>query len=182
MKSFKTYINENKQLDEKWTDVVAAGLIGGAAMIPQTLQAAAHKPSIRSGTPITQSSAAITDISDAVAKTLWAEARGEGSKGIDAVATVIYNRAGRNPNKVIGVITKPKQFESWKNGPPLVKIRNANDKKIWDYCQKIGQEIENGTFKPLGKYNHFYNPSGARPSWAKGRQYTQIGQHHFLTI
>jgi spore germination cell wall hydrolase CwlJ-like protein len=47
---------------------------------------------------------------NAIARTLWAEARSEGEFGIRLVASVIYNRADGNPAKMYGVVTKPKQF------------------------------------------------------------------------
>ena len=53
---------------------------------------------------------------DAVARTLWAEARGEGFEGMKAVAHVIINRWKRRHRKestLCGVATEPWQFSAW---------------------------------------------------------------------
>jgi len=54
-----------------------------------------------------------SNIVNAVARTIYAEAKGEGEKGQSAVASVIWNRAGGKADKLIGVISKPKQFSCW---------------------------------------------------------------------
>jgi len=118
-----------------------------------------------------------------VALTLWGEARGEDEKGIAAVATVIYNRAHGQSDKLLKVIKAPKQFEVWNNGnKPSIKIQNNNDKAIWNYCQKVATEMVNNTFKPMDSWTHYYNPSNAKPSWGANRSGVMIGQHKFMTI
>ncbi len=66
---------------------------------------------------------------DVLARTLWGEARGEGSTGMEAVASVILNRvevAKRRGhywwgNKIIQVCQKPYQFSCWNKQDPNFK-------------------------------------------------------------
>lgn len=47
-----------------------------------------------------------TNIINVVARTIYAEARSEGTDGLDAVASVIWNRAGGKPENFVPVISK----------------------------------------------------------------------------
>ena len=47
-----------------------------------------------------------TNIINVVARTIYAEARSEGTEGLDAVASVIWNRAGGKPENFVPVISK----------------------------------------------------------------------------
>jgi hypothetical protein len=58
-----------------------------------------------------------TNFVNAVAKTLWEEAQGEGTIGIKAVAMVIWNRADKDPKNVVAVMKEPYAF-SCLNGYP----------------------------------------------------------------
>jgi len=61
-----------------------------------------------------------------LARTLWAEARGEGQPGIEAVASVIMNRVAVKSwwgTGIVGVCTAPFQFYCWNgNDPNRVKL------------------------------------------------------------
>lgn len=164
----------DETIEEK--HALAAGLLAGSMLLPMSAEAGKQG---KKHAPIEAKYTQLS-IAEVVAKTLWQEARGEGKEGIDAVASVIYNRAKGNPEKIRNVITRPYQFESWAKGPPIVKIKNETDQKIWDYCLKIGQSMENNTFKPIGKFTHFYNPSVVSPKWARNKEYVQIGRQRFL--
>ena len=50
----------------------------------------------------------VTNIANAVARTIFAEAQNEGKEGQDAVASVIWNRAGGKAENLIKVISKKK--------------------------------------------------------------------------
>ena len=50
-----------------------------------------------------------------VARTLWMEARGEGDIGLNMVMTVIWNRAGGNPEHLVEKCLERKQFSCWNN-------------------------------------------------------------------
>lgn len=140
---------------------------------PKTI--ATSKPIIKQKTAINE------NLKDIIARTLWAEARGEGEKGIRAVATVLINRAKGNPTQLRKII-KPIQFSSWNKGIPVVKLRNKTDVEVWKLCQQISTEMITGKFKPLGSWTNFYNPSEVTPRWAKNVPYVTIGKHQFLKV
>jgi len=122
-------------------------------------------------------------IKNVLAKTLYFEARGEGERGMRAVATVIYNRAAGNVAKFATVCLAPKQFSCWKSHDGLIVEPSAPaDAAAYGICIKIESEMVEGTFGPLGSWTHYYNPRGANPSWARNRPFTVIGNHNFLKI
>lgn len=49
----------------------------------------------------------ITNIINCIARTIYAEAKGEGEKGQAAVASVIWNRAGGKCANLVDVVLKP---------------------------------------------------------------------------
>lgn len=69
---------------------------------------------------------------DFLARTLWAEARGEPEAGIEAVAQVILNRVNsrRYPDTIEGVVTQPYQFSAWNRNDPnrksLLALRDGD--------------------------------------------------------
>lgn len=115
---------------------------------------------------------------DVVAATLWHEARGEGKVGIDAVASVIYNRSAKSGRTLQGECLRPKQFSCWNGKVPSVP---ANAKgKVWDYCQKVAKSLCDGSFVPTVSATHYYNPKLCNPSWARVmKNSTVIGNHRF---
>lgn len=115
-----------------------------------------------------------------VADTIYLEARGEGEKGMRAVASVIYNRAKGKPENYEKVCLKPKQFSCWNLGKYTVSPKKSKDIKAYEICKKIEEEMENGKFKPMGKWTHYFNPNLCFPKWAKGAELTHIGNHAFF--
>lgn len=117
---------------------------------------------------------------DAIARTLYAEARGEGEEGIKHVASVIYNVSKDRGTSFKNVVTKPLQYSSWNEGAP--KAGSDND-PIYKLCKKIAKEMVDKTFKPVNTYHHFYNMEGRGakvPYWARGKNAKKIGKHYFL--
>ena len=118
-----------------------------------------------------------------IADTLYMEARGEGERGLRAVATVIYNRAKGSAARMEKVCLKPKQFSCW-NGetPKTVRIapKSAFDRRAHALCLSIEKELLSGNFSPLGEWTHYYNPRLCSPTWAQGVPYVKIGNHNFL--
>ena len=51
-----------------------------------------------------------TNVVNAIAQVLWKEARGEGTAGMDAVASVILNRTGNDPSYIVAVLKQPGAF------------------------------------------------------------------------
>lgn len=129
-------------------------------------------------------------LKNVIARTLWAEAKGDGEEGMRAVASVIFNRAMGNTNNIIPVIKKRKQFSCWN----AMTESDWTDFKLkekvgpeWAIANKIAEEMASGTFKVTTMANHYYNPDKCNPSWAKRengevRRFTVIGNHRFMRI
>ena len=108
-----------------------------------------------------------------IARTLCAECGGESKKGVLAAASVIYNRKNALGCAFSDVIWQKGQFDSWRKFTEAdkrnFKIRPqaqaAQNPARWAYCVKVATEMVNGTFVPLGNWNHFYNPSQCSPNW-----------------
>ena len=124
----------------------------------------------------------VIDKENIVAKTLYAEARGEGDRGMRAVATVIYNRAQRDVLRFADICLAPKQFSCWTSGAGFTVPSAAADVAAFAICLKIESEMNTGKFEPLGCWTHYYNPRLSSPSWAKGCDGKVIGNHKFLTL
>jgi len=115
---------------------------------------------------------------ETIASTLWYEARGEGFNGIDAVASVIVNRAKKSGKTMAYECLKPMQFSCW-NGRKQVVPSKANG-AVWEYCKKVAKKMANGTFKVTNNATHYYNPSLCNPSWgAKMTCVVMVGNHKF---
>lgn len=71
------------------------------------------------------------DDEELLARTIWGEARGDGAPGMEAVASVIMNRAkhgGWWGNDIKSVCLKPYQFSCWLVGDPnLSKLLSVNE-------------------------------------------------------
>lgn len=112
-----------------------------------------------------------------VAMTLYKEARGEGIKGLEAVATVIYNRAKLSKTSFKGVCLKPLQFSCWNGSYVILTPKD----KVYKDCQRIAERVVSGTFKPIGNYTHYFAYKQCNPNWGQGKG-VFIGNHKFLTL
>lgn len=122
--------------------------------------------------------------------TLWREARGEGRKGIEAVASVIANRMRERNLSAMEVCLEKGQFSCWRSDEVVTPTSgffrkdksnlSAEESKVWDFCLRIAVALVNGRFTPRISANHYYNPSKCRPSWGrKMKSVTVIGRHRF---
>lgn len=116
---------------------------------------------------------------ETIASTLWMEARGEGCNGIDAVASVIYNRAKvKDGNAMAAVCLKRKQFSCWNGRKHTVPAKAKG--AMWDYCLTVARRMAGGSFVPANNANHYYNPSRCNPSWGKSlKDSFVLGNHRF---
>lgn len=114
---------------------------------------------------------------DVIAKTIWHEARGEGKLGMEAVATVIYNRAQLTGKSYTKVCLAPKQFSCW-NGKSKLKAGNGS---AWTYAKKLQHDLITYDEPPLNQpWTHYYNYNICKPSWSKSmRHIVIIGNHVF---
>ena len=126
---------------------------------------------------------------DTLARTIWGEARGEGVRGMEAVAAVIMNRvrSGRFPNSIEGVCKQPWQFSTWNTNDPnlprlmSVTVADQNFRRAMTIADRAarGQLVD-----PTGGALHYYANWISEPSWARGqgvRVSARIGKHIFLT-
>lgn len=139
----------------------------------------------------------ITNVVNALTRTLYAEAKGEGEDGQAAVASVIWNRAGGDHRKLVEVISKPWQFSCWndkigtnfwndKNYKFMIPnevFRNNNQRKIWDYCHYLAISLINEEFtSTIGNFNAYLNKNTAKKkalnTWGKKCNH-KLGNHWF---
>jgi len=114
-----------------------------------------------------------------VAMTLYMEARGEGSKGLEAVASVIWNRAYHSKTSLRRVCLAPKQFSCW-NDKYFIAIPHN---KVYNTCLVMANRMTSKKFTSSHKFRHYYNPSLCSPSWAKKPKIKQlIGNHLFVKL
>lgn len=120
-----------------------------------------------------------------IAETIWREARGESSKGREAVASVIVNRMKERKLTGSGVCLQHKQFSCWNgvdaSGKPWTGKRlTASEIAVWQECVKLAGMIHRGEFTPKGEWNHYYNPYKCNPTWGKKMTKVEvIGLHKF---
>lgn len=122
-----------------------------------------------------------------MAKTLQAEAGGEGYNGMLAAGAVIMNRAnaGGYGKGVDGVIMKPGQFSAWNGVTGYANGQGALDMdKIRpnQHAYAAADALLSGNYQdPTGGATHYYNPAVANPAWGQraGGNWTRIGNHIF---
>lgn len=100
------------------------------------------------------------------------ESRGESLLGQFAVAQVVLNRAGRDPEKVCAVVGAPSQF-SWTLKPSTVKDSAAYAQAV--EVARLSLHLSDFT----GGATH-YHTLDIRPGWLRDVQVTgQWGSHIF---
>ena len=124
-----------------------------------------------------------------LAKTLQAEAGGEGYEGLLAAGAVIDNRRrlGRFGGKDWeGVIMKPGQFSAWNKVTGYAGGQGGLDMgrvKPTKLTYAVVDQILSGQYDdPTGGATHYYNPSVANPAWGAkraGGDWYKIGNHIF---
>ena len=116
------------------------------------------------------------DPADIMARTLWGEARGDGLAGIQAVASVIMNRA-RNARwwggSVVEVCRKPWQFSCWLptdvNYLKLLAVTPSD--AGFSLCLSVAQQAISGMLPdPTHGADSYYDTSIRPPSWAVGKE------------
>jgi spore germination cell wall hydrolase CwlJ-like protein len=127
-----------------------------------------------------------------LARTIWGEARGEGLRGMQAVANVIMNRykaaksssgrAGQWGSTVGDICTKPKQFSCWNaNDPNRAKMLSVTsaDPQFRDALSLADKALRGILPDITGGATSYY--AGATPYWATGvKPIASIGSHTFL--
>lgn len=130
---------------------------------------------------------------DVLARTMYGEARGEGSAGMEAVANVIVNRVRIAEAKggywwggnIIQVCQKPYQFSCWNRSDPNFQTLQAVDKSnvYFATALRIAARACAGVLKDMTGGATHYHAAGIMPYWAKGEKPSAtIGHHIFYKI
>ena len=130
-----------------------------------------------------------------MARTLWGEARGDGTEGIEAVACVILNRFHshkwftgyriENGIKIPDIkqtCLKKYQISCWnKNDPNFLKIMKLNsNNKIFCLCLKIAAQAMSGNLHDFTNNATFYHTRTIRPTWAQHHSPCYETKHHLF--
>ena len=127
---------------------------------------------------------------DVLARTIWGEARGEGSVGMEAVACVVLNRVRIAQklkgywwgNDVIQVCHKPYQFSCWnKDDPNYHEVSTVDETNIYFVTAKrIARRALNKRLEdPTAGATH-YHTAGISPYWAKNKKPVCVIGHHIF--
>ena len=120
---------------------------------------------------------------DYMARTIWGEARGEGARGMQAVANVIMNRVNKGGwygATIKDVVLKKWQFSVWNEGDPnRDKILNATQAQLAQALD-ISKKVIKGELQDITGGATNYHATSVKPSWAaKMTKTVQIGNHVF---
>jgi N-acetylmuramoyl-L-alanine amidase len=120
-----------------------------------------------------------------LAMAMYAEASGEGSRGMEAVGHVVLNRAAKSGKSVKEVVLKRKQFSAFNpDDPNRGRAQRAADRAdpVYLKAYRLADRLLSGRPQDLtGGATHYYNPAKANPEWAKSMVVTaRIGDHLFL--
>ncbi len=122
---------------------------------------------------------------DTLARTLWAEARGEGDDGMKAVACVVLNRVaapcwwGRT---IVDVCRKPFQFSCWNEGTSsraqLLRVSSAD--QAFAQALAIARQAVASGLKDFTRGAMHYHAIEVLPKWARGKAPCfRLGRHVF---
>jgi LysM repeat protein len=127
---------------------------------------------------------------NALARTMFAEGRGEQEAGMRRVLDSILARSGNDTNNIVGIVSEPFQYSCW-NGmkpcdwsPSQFKVRDASgadkDKTQWDTAVSLATKAVNGEYTPTHT-EPFYHTTDVHPKWSRGKTGTVDGNHIFYT-
>ena len=129
---------------------------------------------------------------DILARTIWGEARGEGTAGQIAVAWTIRNRVFDGKEEswwgegYAGVCQKPWQFSCWnKNDPNFAYLSGALPMPAREFKQALtaaDHVIGSNGPDPTNGATHYYAINMPKPpTWAKEAEQTlSLGHHVFF--
>ena len=122
----------------------------------------------------------LTDPRQVLSRTLYGEARGQGQSAIEAVCSIILNRA-RNPRwwgkSIVDVCLKPYQFSCWLEDDPnhakLLAVTDAD--AAFQECLAVADLALGGTLPDAtGNCDSYFDISIPPPSWARGKTPTLV--------
>lgn len=122
-----------------------------------------------------------------MARTMYGEARGEGSNGMRAVGHVIKNRADKVSwwgTGISGVALKPWQFSAWNANDPnravIAILRPGQGNAVFDEAYRLAGLVIDGTLADnTGGATH-YHADYVSPDWKDDTKISAvIGRHTF---
>lgn len=122
---------------------------------------------------------------DTLARTIWGEARGEGRPGMQAVASVILNRAARPGwwgRGIAEICLKPAQFSCWLAADPNRHKLDAvgADDAAFATAREIAALALAGRLADYTFGATHYHAVDTAPAWARGHvPCVVIGRHAF---
>lgn len=117
-----------------------------------------------------------------VAITILAEARGEGTKGMYAVAAVIAQRANERKMTPSQVCLQRLQFSCW-NGKSVKDLEHLLKVPQAKYALLLARNVSLLSREYVGFANHYHNNKIKTPYWAKGKRPVKIiGNHLFYKL
>ena len=122
-----------------------------------------------------------------MARTIWAEARGESRLGRLGVGSVIKNRVDtsrRFGRSVTEVVLAPKQFSCYNRAVSIKRLLQPtryDSKSVWEKCLAIAEDVMSGKVDdPTDGATH-YCRYDCHPKWReKMIETTRIGSHVFM--
>lgn len=130
-----------------------------------------------------------SDPIDILARTIWGEARNQGRIGMEAVASVIMQRA-QNPrwwgSDVVSCCQKPRQFSCWNPGDPnrAKMLRVTEQDPTFATALVVARDALAGrlTDRTHGA-DSYANLGICSPAWAEPDKVTcKIGDHTFFRM
>lgn len=130
-----------------------------------------------------------------MAATIWGEARGDGTEGMEAVARVIINRfyarkwfTGYRLDNGIKIpdikqtCLKKYQFSCWnRHDPNFSKILRLTDTdKTFCLCKEIAARVISGKLPDFTNNATFYHTRNIFPEWAKHHSPCYETTHHLF--
>ena len=117
-----------------------------------------------------------------VAITILAEARGEDTKGMYAVAAVIAQRANERKLTPSQVCLQRLQFSCW-NGKSVKDLEHLLKVPQAKYALLLARNVSLLSREYVGFANHYHNNKIKTPYWAKGKRPVKIiGNHLFYKL
>lgn len=172
--------NPSVAIPKTWKGAVAAGLMGLSTItgVPETQASMKNHKHALNITKLSQ------DEENIITSTLVGEAGGEGYRGMQAVMNVIMNRAHGDIKKAKDVCLGKYQFSMWNNKWSDTKsvIDRMMKHSQWDRAKEIVNLAASKSLTDItGGAKFYFNPSLAKPAWAKSFVKTvSIGNHDFF--
>lgn len=122
---------------------------------------------------------------DRVIRTMLAEAGNQGPQGMNAVASVVRNRAVNGETTPSAVVQAPNQFEPWNTQAGRQKMASIDPSSPQYAAAAQALESAYAGNDPTGGATHFYAPKAQAalgrpaPAWDNGKG-VDIGDHRFF--